>query len=74
MILKSIVPDGWQCSLEDAPPGPFVSVANPNLLCFKSEYSDESGPIAYNSAGERYHGGGPKTVVQPVEMIIEERE
>lgn len=70
-----IEPDGWPCALSECPPGPFISLAYPDLLCFKSEYStkvkDEYRCDAYNSAGEYYHGDG---LVQPVEMIVEEIE
>ena len=66
-----IVPDGWPCTLEECPPGPFVTLDNPNLLCFKSEYSQPPAhkyPMALNSAGEFFSGEGR---VQPVEMIEE---
>ena len=68
MIVRTIEPVGWPCTLAEAPPGPFVTTAKPDLLCFKSEYSDASGPISYNDAGERF-GPGPKTAVQPVRMV-----
>lgn len=58
-----INPNGWPCTLEECPPGPFVDLKY-NTLCFKSEYHSENGkPEAYNSAGEFYHGDG---LVQPV--------
>lgn len=70
MQRKLIVPDGWPCTVGECPPGPFVTLENPELLCFKSEYGDNDGKLdVYNSAGEFFHGDG---LVQPVEMIIEE--
>ena len=68
MIVKTIVPDGWPCSLNEATPGHFVTLEDPHLLCFKSEYRDEGGQVmAYNEVGERFHGDGQ---VQPVEMLL----
>jgi hypothetical protein len=74
MIKRVIIPNGWPCKLIEAPPGPFVTLENPELLCFKSEYmrSDGVHPEAYNSAGEAFHGNGPGHMVQPVDMITEE--
>lgn len=71
-ISKVIVPNGWVCTLRDAPPGPFVTQTHPDLLCFKSEYRTSDGRIeAYNSAGE-FFASGDDTLVQPVEMIVGE--
>ena len=65
-----IEPRGWLCSLEEAPPGPFINPKWPNMLCFKSEYHNENNKImAYNVAGEYY---GDEGLVQPVEMIEQE--
>ncbi len=76
MERKVIVPDGWPCTLAECPPGPFVTLENPDLLCFKSEYTqddrgDDGRIMAYNSAGEFFCGDGDKTKVQPVEMLCE---
>lgn len=73
MERKIITPDGWPCTLAECPPGPFVTLEHPDLLCFKSEYlHDNCGRVmAFNSAGEFYCGDGDKTKVQPVEMICE---
>lgn len=75
MIQKIIVPQGWPCTLAEAPPGPFVTPENPELLCFKTEYHHDDGRVmAYNSAGEFFCGDGNAHQVQPVEMIVEEEE
>lgn len=72
---KIIVPDGWPCRLDQASPGPFVTLEHPHLLCFKSEYRHDDGRVmAYNSAGEFFCGDGDKHIVQPVEMVITEEE
>ena len=72
MICKTIVPDGWPCTLEECPPGPFVSVEYPNSLCFKSEYRTPDGRVeSYCESGEFFCGKG---LVQPVEMIVKEVE
>ena len=55
-------PYGWQCKLEECEPGFFVVDGR---LCFKSEYSVNGKPEAYNSAGEAYHGD-PEALVTPV--------
>lgn len=65
----TLVPDGWPCTLEDCPPGPFLFK---NTLCFKSEYRSPKGKVdAYNEAGEYFHGEGP---VQPLKAIWEEND
>lgn len=70
-MIKKIVPLGWPCSLEAAPPGPFVTTEDPDLLCFKSEYRHEDGRVmAFNSAGEYFVSH--YATVQPVEMVLEE--
>jgi hypothetical protein len=61
-----ILPEGWRCSLEDCPPGFFVTPDG--SLCLKTEYRNEAGDMqVYNGAGESYHG--PKEDVQPVKAI-----
>lgn len=53
-----LVPDQWQCKLEECPPGFFVYE---DELCFKSEYSDV---CYFCSSGEFFM---PREVdVQPV--------
>lgn len=76
MQLKSITPRGWPCSLAECPPGPFVTLPNPDRLCFKSEYYHDDGKVmAFNSAGEYfYFVADSEEIVQPVEMIVEEDE
>ncbi len=75
MNIKSITPVGWPCSLAEAPPGPFVTLEHPDLLCFKSEYHHDDGRVmAFNSAGEFYCGERDATLVQPVEMVVENEE
>lgn len=72
-IQRKIVPDGWPCSLLEAPPGPFVTLTHPDLLCFKSEYAQDDGRVkAFNSAGEYFCGEGNSEIVQPVIMIEED--
>ena len=80
MQTKQIIPNGWPCTLQEAPPGPFVSMSHPDLLCFKSEYThaDKEHPndnrvMAFNSAGEFFCSGND-TMVQPVEMIVTDEE
>lgn len=85
MIRREIVPDGWPCSLADCPPGPFVTLADPELLCFKSKYrykskeflwvedNDSRYCVALNSAGEYFdppEGFEDKAcLVQPVRLL-----
>jgi len=72
VIRKIIVPNGWPCTLSEATPGPFVTLENPELLCFKSEYHEQDGRVrAFNSAGEFFCGEADE-IVQPVSMIEEE--
>ena len=62
-----IKPSDWECTLEMCPPGCFVIDGQ---LCFKTEYHHDGGePMAYNSAGEAYHGKSDQ--VQPVEAVWE---
>lgn len=69
MIRRVIVPDGWACTVKECRPGPFVTLENPELLCFMSEYHHDDGRcMAYNSAGEFFCG---EALVQPVNMIEE---
>ena len=69
MIIKHIVPLGWPRTLEETPPGPFVMVDNPDFLCFKTEYIDDAGIVAYNVTGARFiYDDG---LVQPVSMILD---
>ena len=73
MRVLNIMPYGWACTLAEAPPGPFVTIENPGLLCFKSEYHEEDGKVrAFNSAGEFFCAEGNATKVQPVEMLESE--
>lgn len=75
-----LIPLGWPCTLKEAPPGPFVTMENPELLCFKTEYARTGedgkylGREAYNSAGEAFHGKGDVHIIQPVEMVVTEEE
>ena len=67
-----IEPDGWPCTLVECPPGPFINVESPDMLCFKSEYrNDDNKMMAYNSAGEFYHSDA---LVQPVRMTVVDEE
>jgi hypothetical protein len=60
-------PIGWECSLEECPPGAFLYNKQ---VCFKSEYRTSNGAIeAYNSAGEFFCG---ENKVQPLEYEWEE--
>ena len=71
-MIKFIVPEGWPCTLADAPEGMFVTLEQPNLICFKSEYHLEDGRVkAFNSAGEYFHGNGDDHIVQPVRLEVE---
>ncbi len=79
MIVKTIVPVGWPCTLEECPPGPFIwftYLERPMIacdhLCFKSEYRmdwDTARVMAFNEAGE-FFALGNDTQVQPVEMVV----
>ena len=64
-----IIPDGWECLIEECPPGHFMYE---DQLCFKTEYGKEDGDIeVYCSSGETFM---PRKIkVQPVSIeIIEE--
>lgn len=64
-----ILPEGWPCTLKEAPPGPFVTLTHPTLLCFKSEYHQENGRVmAFNCAGEFFCGDGDAHEVQPISL------
>lgn len=57
-----IIPDGWECLVEECRPGFFMCDGQ---LCFMSEYHEDNGDIiAYNSAGEFFVTR--KIMVQPV--------
>ncbi len=74
---KLLMPIGWPCRLGDAPPGPFVTLTDPDLICMKSEYVfNESKPnelTSFNSAGEFFYTG-VDCMVQPVEIEVREDE
>lgn len=61
----TIIPDGWECMIEECPPGFFYYQGQ---LCFKSEYAAEM--QYYCSSGESFMPR--KVMVQPV--ICEESE
>ena len=61
MKTVTLVPDGWECSVEECPPGFFWYQGQ---LCFKTEYRSNGDIEVYNSAGETFM---PRQVtVQPV--------
>lgn len=64
-ILK-IIPAGWECTIEECPPGHFVCDGQ---LCFKTEYGCADSPDfpmqVFNSAGENFVAR--KIMVQPVD-------
>ena len=66
MKTVKIIPDGWECMIEDCPPGFFYY---DEQLCFKTEYmdTDEDGNgqmQVYCSSGETFM---PRKIkVQPV--------
>jgi len=62
MKIVKIIPDGWECMIEECPPGFFYYEGQ---LCFKSEYmTDNEGIEVFNSSGEYFM---PRKVkVQPV--------
>lgn len=72
-----IIPDGWDCTIDECRPGHFL---HGDVLGFKSEYSTHSSATcsnggAFNSAGEYFHTPlKGKTVVQPVSYVWEEYE
>lgn len=53
-----LVPDGFACSIEECPPGPFAyGTGIEYSLGFKSEYKTKQGKIeAYCESGEFYCG------------------
>lgn len=68
-----IIPNGWKCTLLEAPPGPFVCGEEATELCFKTEYRQDDGRVmAYNSAGEFFCAEGNDTIVQPVMVEVED--
>lgn len=70
-----IEPDGWECSLEDCPPGYFMHCGD---LCFKTEYRRTTIVDTYNSAGATFSvppGVEVRDImVQPVVMRQVEEE
>lgn len=72
MIKKQLVPNGWPCNLGEAPEGMFITLDNPDLICFKTEYLNKDGSVkAFNSEGEYFCGKGDNEIVQPV-MVIDQ--
>jgi len=68
-----IKPEGWECNIEECPPGFFVYKGE---LCLKTEYGDCE---AYCCSGEKFvgEGGGRETtrnklIVQPCIAVWEE--
>ena len=62
MKTVKIVPDGWECLIEECPPGFFYYEGQ---LCFKTEYHEEDGGLqVYCSSGETFMPR--KVMVQPV--------
>ncbi|KKN52653.1 hypothetical protein LCGC14_0610470 [marine sediment metagenome] len=67
-----LLPIDWPQNLKDIPPGPFVTIANLDLLCFKSEYHHDDGRVmAFNSAGEFFCGEGDLQKVIPVQITTD---
>lgn len=72
-----LVPNNWNCTIEECPPGPFAFMAEGAEgqdvhLGFKSEYRTETGKVeAYNVAGEFFCGEGK---VIPLVVKWEEEE
>ena len=65
---RILMPSDWPCKLSKCRPGAFVTMDDPNMLCFKSEYRTQEGKIeAYNVAGE-FFAAGSDTVVWPVHI------
>lgn len=57
-----VEPDGWECSIEECPPGHFVF---DDRLCFKSEYGTNDGGIeVFCETGEAFVKR--TVIVQPV--------
>ena len=69
MKRMTLEPDGWECSLEECPPGPFLF--KKEHLGFKSEYRvpETGGLEVFNEAGEYYCGEG---LVQPLKVVWED--
>lgn len=61
-----IEPDGWPCSVEACPPGPFVCK---DSLCFKSAYRPDGKVEAFNESGEVFVIYPATLVVQPVKVV-----
>ena len=71
MKVFTIKPTGWACTLQECPPGHFIPMEYPEMLCFKSEYGErEDKPEAFNCAGEY---GSFEGLVYPVEMVVEDQ-
>lgn len=71
MKQMELLPGNWPCRLDQCPPGPFVTVEHPDLLCFKTEHREDGGRVtAYNSAGEFFCGEGNATLVIPVSVVV----
>lgn len=64
-----LVPDGWPCSLEECPPGLFLS-ENKNIG-LKSEYRPNGKVEAFCDSGEYFCGEGQ---VQPLRYYWEDGE
>lgn len=62
-----IIPDGWECLIEECPPGFFYYKGQ---LCFKTEYFTEEEMEVYCDSGETFMPR--KIMVQPV--IYEETD
>lgn len=79
MMRVVLKPDGWPCTIKEAPPGPIIFQGNNHTsLWFKSEYGNDNkrdgSYMAYNEAGEFLAVDQSTTFVQPVEVVIEEEE
>jgi len=77
MKILILEPNGWPCTLEECPPGFFVTCEEYGSLCFKSEYTmgiNDHRIQAFNCAGEFFCGSPNakseeeriKIMVQPV--------
>ena len=74
MHIKKLVPDGWPCPLSEIPPGHFIILKYPDMLCFRSEYNVIKGKLeVFNGAGE-YSNVDQSEMCQAVRMIVEECE
>jgi len=70
-----LVQNGWPCTLQECPPGPFLFHGN---LCHMTEYSNNEGKRdAYCETGEYFWGGTSEIVsrsklkVQPLTAFWE---